>query len=101
MNNELIIPLFIKILSQAYNPRPRTRLLDFRPTLPVVGFTAVADFKPTPDASTATGFRPALGLTTAPALSATTLADFCYYGMFDGCTKRNSVTMLATDISAD
>jgi len=39
-------------------------------------------------------------LTTAPVLPATTLADYCYSNMFNGCTKLNSVTCLATDISA-
>jgi len=37
---------------------------------------------------------------TAPALPATTLAIFCYRSMFQGCTSLNSVTCLATDISA-
>ena len=39
-------------------------------------------------------------LTTAPVLPATTLADYCYSHMFYGCTKLNSVTCLATNISA-
>ncbi len=39
-------------------------------------------------------------LTTAPALPATTLADVCYGYMFCSCTKLSSVTMLATDVSA-
>ena len=39
-------------------------------------------------------------LTTAPDLPATTLDDNCYYGMFYGCTNLNSITCLATDISA-
>ena len=39
-------------------------------------------------------------LTSAPALPATTLKIYCYYDMFKGCTNLNSVTMLATDISA-
>ena len=40
------------------------------------------------------------GLTTAPALPATTLADYCYSGMFDGCSLLSSITCLATDITA-
>ncbi len=40
-------------------------------------------------------------LTVAPVLPATTLAGFCYDGMFQGCTNLNSVTCLATNISAD
>ena len=39
-------------------------------------------------------------LTTAPELPATTLASSCYFQMFCNCTKLNSVTCLATDISA-
>ncbi len=39
-------------------------------------------------------------LTTGPALPATTLVDKCYYCMFYGCTNLNSITCLATDISA-
>ena len=34
-------------------------------------------------------------LTSAPELSATTLAESCYAGMFSGCTKLSTVTMLA------
>ena len=45
-------------------------------------------------------FRDCTSLTTAPDLPATTLVDHCYYGMFRGCTNLNSVTCLATDISA-
>jgi hypothetical protein len=41
------------------------------------------------------------GLTTAPALPATTLASGCYYQMFRGCSKINYIKMLATDISAN
>ena len=40
-------------------------------------------------------------LTTAPTLPATTLTNYCYYGMFQYCKKLNSVTCLATDISAE
>ncbi len=39
-------------------------------------------------------------LTTAPKLPATTLADYCYYQMFYYCNNLNSITCLATDISA-
>lgn len=39
-------------------------------------------------------------LTNAPELSATTLARYCYSGMFQGCTNLNYIKMLATDISA-
>ena len=45
-------------------------------------------------------FRGCTGLTTAPVLPATTLVKNCYGNMFYGCTNLNSVTMLATDISA-
>ena len=34
-------------------------------------------------------------------LPATTLTDYCYYGMFNGCTNLNSVKCLATDIGAN
>ena len=40
------------------------------------------------------------GLTEAPELPATTLVDSCYNHMFDQCTNLNSITCLATDISA-
>jgi len=39
-------------------------------------------------------------LTTAPVLPAGTLVEGCYMVMFAGCTKLNSVTCLATNISA-
>ena len=39
-------------------------------------------------------------MTTAPALPAETLADYCYDTMFNGCIKLQSVTMLATDVRA-
>ena len=45
-------------------------------------------------------FRNCTSLTTAPELPATTLAESCYSYMFYGCTKLESVTMLATDVSA-
>jgi len=40
-------------------------------------------------------------LTTAPELPATTLTQNCYLYMFSGCTSLNSITCLATDISAN
>ena len=40
-------------------------------------------------------------LTTAPVLPAETLAESCYYRMFQFCTSLSSITMLATDISAE
>ncbi len=45
-------------------------------------------------------FRGCTSLTTAPSLPATTLVDMCYYLMFYRCTSLNSITCLATDISA-
>ena len=39
-------------------------------------------------------------LTQAPKLPATTLADWCYFQMFNGCTSLSSITMLATNVSA-
>ena len=45
-------------------------------------------------------FQCCSGLTSAPALPATTLVDLCYCGMFAGCSNLNSVTCLATDIFA-
>jgi hypothetical protein len=45
-------------------------------------------------------FRGCTSLTTAPNLSATTLAEQCYNGMFNGCTNLNYIKCLATDISA-
>ena len=40
-------------------------------------------------------FQGCTSLTDAPELKATTLADECYYSMFNGCTKLSTVTMLA------
>ena len=45
-------------------------------------------------------FSGCYNLTTAPELPAATLADCCYMSMFSGCEKLNSVTCLATNISA-
>ena len=45
-------------------------------------------------------FAGCTSLTTAPALPATTLVTQCYSHMFSGCTNLNSVTCLATNISA-
>lgn len=36
-------------------------------------------------------------LVSAPVLPATTLADYCYYLMFNNCKKLSTVTMLALD----
>lgn len=45
-------------------------------------------------------FSDCTNLTTAPELPATTLTPSCYYYMFNRCSNLNSVTCLATDISA-
>ena len=45
-------------------------------------------------------FQDCTNLTTAPELPATTLAERCYKLMFRDCEKLNSITMLATNISA-
>jgi hypothetical protein len=45
-------------------------------------------------------FNGCTSLTTAPELTARTLADGCYREMFNGCRSLNSITCLATDISA-
>ena len=45
-------------------------------------------------------FRGCTSLITAPELKAAVLAGYCYEQMFKGCTNLNSVTCLATDISA-
>ncbi len=45
-------------------------------------------------------FHYCTSLTTAPDLMAQTLEINCYFQMFDGCSNLNSVTCLATDISA-
>ncbi len=45
-------------------------------------------------------FNGCTSLTKAPDLPAATLTMFCYLGMFYNCTKLNSITCLATDISA-
>lgn len=45
-------------------------------------------------------FSGCTSLTTAPALPATTLVSNCYQAMFSSCTSLNEVTCLATDISA-
>lgn len=61
------------------------------PTLPA---TTLAD------GCYSTMFLACTSLATAPALPATTLKNNCYFGMFRDCTSLNSITMLATDISA-
>jgi hypothetical protein len=45
-------------------------------------------------------FKDCTGLTAAPELPATELTYYCYQSMFSGCTKLASVTCKATDISA-
>jgi hypothetical protein len=45
-------------------------------------------------------FSDCTSLTTAPALPATTLTNYCYSYMFYDCTRLRNVTCLATDISA-
>ena len=45
-------------------------------------------------------FQGCTGLTSAPELPATTLANDCYNSMFQGCTGLNYVKCLATNISA-
>lgn len=45
-------------------------------------------------------FQNCTSLTTAPVLPATTLTYVCYNGMFQNCSSLNKITMLATDISA-
>ena len=42
-------------------------------------------------------FSGCTGLTTAPELPATKLAFYCYFKMFYGCSKLSKVTMLATN----
>ncbi len=46
-------------------------------------------------------FQECTSLTTAPELPATTLKLCCYMEMFRGCINLNSITCLATDISAN
>ena len=46
-------------------------------------------------------FEGCTSLTTAPELPATTLVDSCYQYMFYRCSKLNYIKMLATDISAN
>jgi hypothetical protein len=41
------------------------------------------------------------GLTQAPALPATTLADYCYYSMFNGCTGLTTAPALPATTLAD
>ena len=46
-------------------------------------------------------FTACWALTTAPVLSATTLANNCYKGMFSSCVSLSAITCYATDISAN
>ena len=47
-------------------------------------------------------FSGCTSLTTAPALPATTLADYCYHGMFKGCTSLTTAPALpATTLASD
>jgi hypothetical protein len=45
-------------------------------------------------------FYSCTSLTTAPELPATTLTNYCYYGMFFNCSNLKYIKMLATNISA-
>ena len=45
-------------------------------------------------------FQKCTSLVTAPELPATTLANYCYESMFQGCTNLSSITCLATNILA-
>lgn len=45
-------------------------------------------------------FEGCTSLTTAPELPVTILTSYCYRNMFNGCSKLNYIKMLATDISA-
>ena len=45
-------------------------------------------------------FEGCTGLTSAPELPATTLVQYCYASMFSGCSSLNYIKMMATDISA-
>ena len=47
-------------------------------------------------------FSGCTSLTTAPTLPATTLADYCYHGMFKGCTSLTTApTLPATTLASD
>ena len=46
-------------------------------------------------------FQGCTSLAEAPELLATTLADYCYYGMFAGCISLNYIKMLAIDVNSD
>ena len=46
-------------------------------------------------------FSGCTGLTTSPSLPAATLTEGCYSYMFENCSRLNSVTCLATNISAN
>ena len=46
-------------------------------------------------------FEGCSSLKTAPALPATTLADYCYYGMFNGCTSLTTAPALPAITLAD
>lgn len=63
-------------------------------TAPILSSTTLAD------ACYKYMFYGCTSLTTAPTLPATTLVDSCYDTMFRNCTNLNSITCLATDISA-
>ena len=46
-------------------------------------------------------FKDCTSLTSAPKLSATTLAQSCYQGVFYGCSKLNTITLGYTGNFAD
>ena len=54
-----------------------------------------------PDGYYASMFRGCTGLTTAPELSTTTLADYCYSSMFRGCTSLTTAPELPATTLAD
>ena len=43
-------------------------------------------------------FKCCTSLTTAPVLPATTLAEGCYQGMFEGCTSLNNINCQLTNV---
>ena len=83
---------------------PATTLADNCYNAMFYGCTALTTASELPAATLATGCYSSMyrstAITTAPLLPAATLTNACYGYMFNGCTHLNSITCLATDITA-
>ena len=95
----------IKLTSAEHLILPATTLTDYCYAAMFANCTSLTTAPELPATTLAEGcykemFASCTSLTTAPELPATTLTDYCYEALFQYCTSLNSITCLATDISA-